>query len=178
MARQVGPLVVPSVNSVAGWSDVRDQRPSRSIRQQPRRRSLCERLRSRFRIRTYYGQPLATAARHRLLRSMGPSSQAGSEDSSFRWLCGSAGMSETCFILVGSASAGGDPPTVAFARGDGRGDLHRTEPHSRSVTAFTRPCLAFKEGGARWMTPRPRLLMGSVEGSAYGFLMLAARVAR
>ena len=107
MARQVGPLVVPSVNSVAGWSDVRDQRPSRSIRQQPRRRSLCERLRSRFRVRTYYGQPLATAARHRLLRSMGPSSQAGSEDSSFRWLCGSAGMSETCFVLVGSASAGG-----------------------------------------------------------------------
>ena len=40
MARQVGPLVVPSVNSVAGWSDVRDQRPSRSIRQQPRRVAL------------------------------------------------------------------------------------------------------------------------------------------
>ena len=40
MARQVGPLVVPSVNSVAGWSDVRDQRPSRPIRQQPRRVAL------------------------------------------------------------------------------------------------------------------------------------------
>ena len=40
---------------------------------------------------------------------MGPLSQAGSADSRFCWLCGSAGMSETCFVLVGSASAGGGP---------------------------------------------------------------------
>ena len=54
---------------------------------------------------------MRAAASHRGTASaasvMGPSSQAGSEDSSFRWLCGSAGMSETCFVLVGSASAGG-----------------------------------------------------------------------
>ncbi len=71
--------------------------------------SLGERLRSRFRIRTSYGQPLATAAWQRLLRSrsMGPLRRADSEASRLCWLCGSAGMSETCFVLVGSASAGG-----------------------------------------------------------------------
>jgi hypothetical protein len=38
---------------------------------------------------------------------MGPLRRAGSEASRLCWLCGSAGMSETCFVLVGSASAGG-----------------------------------------------------------------------
>ena len=40
---------------------------------------------------------------------MGPLRRAGSEASRLCWLCGSAGMSETCFVLVGSASAGGGP---------------------------------------------------------------------
>ena len=149
----------------------------RSIRQQPRRvalRATSESVSDPGLVRAAASHRGTAAA----APSMGPLRRAGSEASRLCWLCGSAGMSETCFILVGSASAGGDPPTVAFARGDGRGDLHRTEPHSRSVTAFTRPCLAFKEDGARWMTPRPRLLMGSVEGPANGVLMLAARVAR
>ena len=80
----------------------------RSIRQQPRRvawRATSESVSDPGLVRA--------AASHRGTAAAapvnGPLRRAGSEASRLCWLCGSAGMSETCFVLVGSASAGGGP---------------------------------------------------------------------
>ena len=78
----------------------------RSIRQQPRRvalRATSESVSDPGLVRAAASHRGTAAA----APSMGPLRRAGSEASRLCWLCGSAGMSETCFVLVGSASAGG-----------------------------------------------------------------------
>ena len=88
----------------------------------------------------------------------------------FCWLCGSAGMSEPCSISVGSASAGGGLANRCVCT---RGRMRRAAPYRalQSMGHGIHEAVPRLQGrwGALDVLPRPRLLMGSVEGSANGF---------